>query len=1699
MQLNRDDYNPNLAQQMIINNLTSNEATAQIQSGRRMQNTPWDVSLGSNWFDRVGVAATAWNSVVQFYELARRVNDNYIEPNYIAGNDPSVKNNKWIKNYYPAAWEELNNSKSSFYTHNFLKDLFADHRNNMIFSEGSLVGNLAAGLIGAFADPINYVAPLGGLRSLTKAGQVSWFSQKARKVLAIPALEAGKKMTLTTGQMARVNAFENIIIGSAVEPILQESDYTRNLGDASMDLLAGAGMGALVPYIGNGAKRTAILAKRRANRAAYGHEDVEEFLQANLDSIHRSLEDTEEKTAHWRLLEDEPSRALDETVRGQGKSYLIEAFEAAQEGSSGLLGLKENSKLAKFLGNWMRLNPEQRLLFNKDKKVRIVAQQMLRHNLMSDIKPGDRAAIEEIVDIVDTVLSEKEAEMPRIIEEGLGGYENTSINPLTAEQYRSLAGILHTTGYESVDEAIRNGGGIGPSEKVGELDYNRFDVIKNDPAGKKIVENLSKLEKELQDLHFDAAVNAGFFNRVAMGLDPDSNPATYLARVMDDEKMSNSWYQAGDGTRKSLFIDSLERGIEEQRNTLRQRLKNLKTKLSRAYDNRLQTIERHSGSEADAMDLKHLLARLNATKEELAILNLEGKKWLDARNDLAARIAHNYETDPTGIGPKSGTGTGTNHLLSRKVKIDDKWLMPWRITDISALNARKRQWLAPQVAMSMEMMLRHEGNRWLHQTIASRVNDLNKAKEELKALEGQAGSAPERLEQITGDIRKAIADAIDDIRDFSEELAVQNHIRLLDTNKTEITDPRTITEDNKDGTNFESPEAIADYIRGEISGRKERRQEIIHQVLKINRLDKATVGLTNREINALKQIRKLEDSLEQSDIQFDQDPLMEILTPTIAGINTRPFMPLELSGKPIQESTDATIEYELNKAGALVTYVTPKGGQKRKTKLSKTKGAKRVWGRAEDTIEIKRRGGVISGHYVQFRDADGKDKFMWVDPEELAKRRAELDHTKRDKFNKEAEAIRAEKELRSELNGDWRSDHEQQIKVGQAEINQRNIAVEEIQNRPDLQRNRKSKEDAHEKLKELTEAWEARAVELNDVAAAVSRKLVGKKGIDREVGTGGLAKKHFRTATDAELSDGSAEFIGFGSRLAELESYGYSPGIVLSRQTGPSATARLIGVDERGVELGKDMIGAFEAAVYKAEAALRDNAYFNSSSLPLRQLITRTHTEAGLSRADLARAHKDIDYIVDGLLRRNPYASSSDQAARVLKNINYMRYMGMVVVSSLSDTANAVGTLGLKRYVRSMWKYLGTPDRDGLSDLARMVAVGEQAMLRDRFGGVESSLPSMDPISGEVVKQVNAEGPFGRAVDWLDKKTGQGSWVMDKYNTLNFLPRWNAFQKRFVTIAVEDMVTDIGIKLNKGHSVDERDVLIARAFGFNEKDLKKIGKLWDKHGESVTAILGRDLYLMHSDRWAHDGSFAVQTRAKIKSAVDNIIVTPTIGSNPAWAKRGLLSLIWQFKSYLSASTDLIFLPAIQRGMVLKRGVGDQAMMAFGTTMMGSLSYTIYEILAGRDPFKDVVGTDADGNETRSSWASNMVLSGLDRGGTFAGLFELNNVLERNVGYGAYSILGGRMHNKFRARTMTDTLLGPSWGLLQDAMVSMNSVIDLDPLTESQATARRRLIFGQNLWPVKLLLDFGPSALDSMQTSTPYFEGFKSFQHRFVSE
>lgn len=388
----------------------------------------------------------------------------------------------------------------------------------------------------------------------------------------------------------------------------------------------------------------------------------------------------------------------------------------------------------------------------------------------------------------------------------------------------------------------------------------------------------------------------------------------------------------------------------------------------------------------------------------------------------------------------------------------------------------------------------------------------------------------------------------------------------------------------------------------------------------------------------------------------------------------------------------------------------------------------------------------------------------------------------------------------------------------------------------------------------------------------------------------------------------------------------------------------------------------------------------------------------GKSPAEVNRIQKqkeaDIRDVVAVVARlRGTYAIPTNtegliyRAARVVRDLNYMRMLGGMTLSAVPDLGRPVMVHGMTRTLRTAF----TPFTAGLGALklarkeARLAGAGTDLILDDRM-----------------MSTLDRSEDFGRgsAIERGLSTATQG------FGLVSLMAPWNAFMRQFVGIITQTRMLQAIDGLNAGEiSAKERAYLAAGGVDNNMAD--RIGRQFADHGQK------------HGDIWwANTGAWTDQEavrafRSFMIRDVDRTILVPG-QEKPLWMSTELGKVVGQFKSFSMASTQRVMVSGLeQRDMAALNG-------AILSVALGALSAKLK---------MDVGGYDTS-EWTPTKWA----IEGFDRSGMAGWFMDANNLLEKTALRPVTAAgLTGETASRYQSRNVFGAVFGPTADLVGDVL------------------------------------------------------------------
>lgn len=419
----------------------------------------------------------------------------------------------------------------------------------------------------------------------------------------------------------------------------------------------------------------------------------------------------------------------------------------------------------------------------------------------------------------------------------------------------------------------------------------------------------------------------------------------------------------------------------------------------------------------------------------------------------------------------------------------------------------------------------------------------------------------------------------------------------------------------------------------------------------------------------------------------------------------------------------------------------------------------------------------------------------------------------------------------------------------------------------------------------------------------------------------------------------------------------------------------------------------------------------------------KTRALDGLTKAE-KRNVEDLAAVRDLLRGQYKVDAQHTNFARVLRvagTFNFMRQLGGVVVSSLSDAVRPAMVHGMGRYMSEGIAPL-------LGNLKAVKLAVEDAKL---LGAVtERTMQSRLATMAELADPYAHNSPFERLIDNM----------ANIFSKMTLLPFWNDMHKSIASVLIQNRVLkNVQSKDYKALSAAERRYM--GFVGINSDMADRIAKQFNEFGD----VQG-NVHIPGLERWTDDGARRAFAAA-VNKDTDSIIVTKSVADVPLFAHTPTGRALIQFKSFALASNQRV----LMRG--LQEGPGSFVTGTVAMTAFGMLTYMMKQVETGGE------------NRVLSTNPGTWLAEGLDRAGIFQMAFEVNSTWEKLGAPGIYtlaSVLGKKVNpnadsrqqaSRYANRDAFGALLGPSFQLGTDAAQllgvggrTLSTLTDRDPST-----------------------------------------------------
>ena len=410
----------------------------------------------------------------------------------------------------------------------------------------------------------------------------------------------------------------------------------------------------------------------------------------------------------------------------------------------------------------------------------------------------------------------------------------------------------------------------------------------------------------------------------------------------------------------------------------------------------------------------------------------------------------------------------------------------------------------------------------------------------------------------------------------------------------------------------------------------------------------------------------------------------------------------------------------------------------------------------------------------------------------------------------------------------------------------------------------------------------------------------------------------------------------------------------------------------------------------------------------------KTPKQAEKLRKQMEGTIKDIQGMRDrmrGTYGQPDFNSGTHRTLSAARNLNFLRLMGGVTVSSFPDVARLVMAEGLGKAFGGSFRHL-----------SRALSGNNLAADDVRWWGIGT-----DAYTGGRLEAISDINDYVLGNTGVEKALQFGA---DTYGNINLMNRWTGGMK---TIHAVSMQTEVMSSLSKG-LVDPR----LERLGISPQDARAIHDQVKKHG-----FKEGNAWVYKAQKWDDQG-LAMKWYAAMKKESDRVIVVPG-QEKPLFMSTELGKTVMQFRSFMLSATQRVMIAGVQ-GQDAHMLQGSLAMVS-----MGAMTYVIKNTEAGREI-------------DYSPQA--MITEGIDRSGALGLFMEINNTLEKTSkgNLGLRPMLGvDTPSSRYASRTILESFGGPTIGSLASTSLQIaSSLTDGEGLGKADLRAIRRIGPYQNL-------------------------------------
>lgn len=412
---------------------------------------------------------------------------------------------------------------------------------------------------------------------------------------------------------------------------------------------------------------------------------------------------------------------------------------------------------------------------------------------------------------------------------------------------------------------------------------------------------------------------------------------------------------------------------------------------------------------------------------------------------------------------------------------------------------------------------------------------------------------------------------------------------------------------------------------------------------------------------------------------------------------------------------------------------------------------------------------------------------------------------------------------------------------------------------------------------------------------------------------------------------------------------------------------------------------------------------------------------------------KTVHQILRGTYASSLYSTPDNwikKATRMTMAWNYMRMLGGVTASSISDITKLVQYNGISKAFSDAI----IPSVKLIPQIVKGMSPRELAELK-LAGKTMEHIASTRALSfADMFQKHGTQTNFEKFIDASAK-------TFSKYTLIN---SWNNTMQAMGGVMSQKRLINNILDVSNGVDIGKKEKSYLAALGIDAKTSKNFAEQLKKHSEK-----GEDGFIFaNTEKW--DNPQLVRSfRTALAKDVESILIQKDIGDVPLFANSVSGKIATQFKSFMFASTTKTLLAGLQR----RDAAQFQAVALFIAT--GALVYILKEYGRGAEP-------DFSPN--------NLIVQGIDRSGMLGIIMEANNIFEKVGAPGLGRLAGKAPASRYASRSIPEALFGPTLGTISNVGLALHGAFSENELTDSDKRNLRKLVPYNNLFYIQWLMN-----------------------------